>query len=37
MLFEIKQERWGKTGLFCPRYGGCDGVKPSEFRTILVR
>ena len=32
MCFEIEQERWGETGLFCPRCGGCDRVKPSESR-----
>ena len=32
MCFEIEQERWGETGLFCSRCGGCDRVKPSESR-----
>ena len=28
MFFEIEQERWGETGLFSSRCGGCDRVKP---------
>ena len=34
MFFEIEQERWGETALFCHRCGGCDQVKPSESCTI---
>ena len=25
-------ERWGMVGMFCPRCGGCDRVKPIESR-----
>ena len=28
MFFEIEQERGGETGLFCPRGGDCDRIKP---------
>ena len=28
----FENERWGETGLFCPRCGGCDRVKPIESR-----
>ena len=28
----FESERWGETGLYCPRCGGCDRVKPIESR-----
>ena len=28
----FEHERWGTTGQFCPRCGGCDRIKPIESR-----